>query len=1010
MKISVMIFWLFLFLPVCLNAQESLNRDNPLDLFNEAYLLVQNHNYSAARSRFEQFIHEEPTSELKAEAAYYRAYCAMQLFHGDAESLFESFISEYPTHPKAIMAYFELGNFYYRGQKYEKAISSFEKVKMANLSKSQANELKFKLGYSYFNLKKFNQALDNFKYTLQDNNSFQGASAYYASFIALENEQYDDALDYINIAGEYEVYNNVVPFLKTRVYYEKRDYQEVIAYAQPVMRSGDEINESAEIALMLADAYYHTEDYRNAYQYFEINLKQSDSRDNEVLYKAGFTAYQSGYFDDAIDYLKNAALSENDIGQYASYYLGLAYLRTGNKNYAITAFENASRKNFNEEIKHEAMFCLGKLYYDTGKFDEAIRSLTEFQGSGFTAGHQQELNELLSQSYLKTDDVNKAISYIEALPEKTDKVREVYQFVTFKKATEFFNAGQYYNAVQMFERSLTYPMNTETSLSAWFWMGEAYSIGKRYDDAIKSYQKVLQNDPSGKSLTFIKAQYGLGYAYFNTGAYDRALNHFRIYVRQAGSGNQRMFYDDAMLRLADCYYVTKQYNDAIKIYRQAIDMGNTEQDYCFYQIGLIHSFLGHRQDAEQNFNMVLSRFKNSVWYDDALFRKSKVAFESGDYSTAIQRYSQFITELGQSPLIPYALIDRAISYYNLKNYDQCINDYSRVINEFPRHDAANNALLGLQEVLTAANRSDEFTDYLTEYKKANPEDKDLANVEFESAKTLYFNQKYDKAVEALEKYLNEYPGNPFEYDAYYYLGESYYRVNQPEAAIRNFLKVTENSNSPWYSRSVNRVGMLYNSLNDYRKAIQYFRQLKNIASNRREEYDAWSGLMEAYYQAGQYDSVIVYAGNILEKGTFSANAQNRAQLLTGKAYLKKGDTQDATDYFLNTVNTAKDANGAEAQYLIAEILYNQGKYEQSIEALYNLNENFGIYEEWIGKSFLLIAENFVAMDEMFQAKATLNSVIEKSPVDEIVSKAKARLLELEALEDEKSQADTVGMK
>ena len=55
---------------------------------------------------------------------------------------------------------------------------------------------------------------------------------------------------------------------------------------------------------------------------------------------------------------------------------------------------------------------------------------------------------------------------------------------------------------------------------------------------------------------------------------------------------------------------------------------------------------------------------------------------------------------------------------------------------------------------------------------------------------------------------------------------------------------------------------------------------------------------------------------------------------------------------------------------------------------------FSNHDYWFGKTFLLIADYFVAQNELFQAKATLNSIIEGSPVEEVVAEAKQRLEKL----------------
>jgi tetratricopeptide (TPR) repeat protein len=966
-RFAFLILLVMLYLPLL--GQNTIDRSSSLNVFNKGIKLLESNNYAAARSSFEQYLKTEPSSEMMAEAKYYQAYCAMMLFNDDAEYLFENFVEEYPSNSKSMMAYFELGNYYYRNNKFKETISAFEKVKAYNLSPAQRFELKFKLGYSYFNLKKFDDALGNFKYSLQAENEFQGASAYYAGFIEINNENYEDALTYLKIAEEKDTYKNVVPPMITRIYYGSKDYDQVISYAQSVFMDNRQVKNVADMEIMLADAYYYKKDYRNANRYFESSLERKGGKSTtQILYKAGFTAYESGLFSQAVEHLKKAALDKGATGQYASYYLGLSYLRLDNKPFAITAFENASKQEFDTSIQYESLFYLGKLSFEEGRYSAAIPALTKYNESEHTSLNRKEVDALISESYLLTDDVNAALEYIESLPVKTDKVRRLYQLVTFRKATSLFNAGRYYDAVQTFNLSLEYPYDKETTLQSYFWIGEAYAIGKRLEEARRAYEMVLSKDPSNTSQTTLKARYGLGYAYYNLKNYNKALPHFRVYTDRLRNNSNQFFYRDALLRLADCYYATKEYNTAISIYKRAIQTGSPEADYCNYQIGLINGITGNQAEA----NRYLS------------------------------------SEQPESPFVPYALINRAISYSNLQQTENSINDYKSIIDNYPRHEAANNALMGLQEVLTNADRSGEFSEYLEKYKLLNPDGQDLSNIEFDAAKNLYFSQNYSGAIAAFNQYLRDYGQNSFEDEVYYYLGESYYRAKEYENAITAFESVITIPNSKWRNRSVRRLALINELVGNNQESLEYYARLENIASNKREEYDAWEGLMKAYYFTGKYDSAIFYAERILGIGTFSVNTQNLTQLFAGKAHLAKGDIEEAVDYFLSTVNTAKDVNGAEAQYIIATIFRDQGQYQSSNEALFDLNENYGIYEEWIGKSFLMIADNYISMDEAFQAKATLNSVIEKSPIEEIVATAKERLLEIENItESEIIEVDTL---
>ena len=81
--------------------------------------------------------------------------------------------------------------------------------------------------------------------------------------------------------------------------------------------------------------------------------------------------------------------------------------------------------------------------------------------------------------------------------------------------------------------------------------------------------------------------------------------------------------------------------------------------------------------------------------------------------------------------------------------------------------------------------------------------------------------------------------------------------------------------------------------------------------------------------------------------------------------------------------------------MLARIDFTKGEYKASVETLFQLNEEFASYDYWIGKSFILIADNYLKLDELFQSKATLNSIISKSPVPEIVEEAKLKLEKLE---------------
>ncbi|MES2731954.1 MAG: tetratricopeptide repeat protein, partial [Bacteroidota bacterium] len=767
------------------------------------------------------------------------------------------------------------------------------------------------------------------------------------------------------------------------------------------------IKNADELFLLTAEAYYRKGDYAKAAPYFKqyaaSNKNARSKPAPEIQYRIAYAQYLTKEYAAAADGFKNIASSRDSIGQYAAYYLGMAYLQTNNKPFALQAFDQARKAKFNKQVQEEASFNYAKVLGDLDNNAEAITVLKDFLKAYPNSKYESEANELLGESYLNTNNYTEAITHIETLKSRTPRTDAAYQRVTYNQGVTNFNNDHLLEAITFFDKSLSSPREGDLVLAANFWKAEAYSVNRQYEDAISSYGAVFRKTDEGVKANTddysLKSRYGIGYAYYNRKEYDKAAVHFREYISRSKNatsklGTSQLNYNDALIRLADCYYIQKNYDDAVSTYDLAIAQNTVDKDYAFYQKGNILGIQGKDVEAKQALDKV-TQSPQSRYADGAVFQKAQLTFEKGDYSAAATQYSQLIEGKPNSSFVPFALQRRAIAYSNLQQYDKAIADYQRVLNQYSTSKVANSALLGLQETLTNAGRTEEFNAALTKYKQANPQDNSLENVEFEAAKNLYFGEKYQKAVESLLTYLKTYPNNSLSYDAKYYLAESYFRLNDRTNALKYHQAVIADNQSPNVGKSITRLAELEYASKNYPNAIRYYQTSLARSRNKKEQASAWNGLMESYYSLSKYDSVLYYADEIINKGGGTVNAQNKALLYRGKAFYLQANYDQAVDEFLRTVNSAKDENGAEAQYLIGEALYKQAKYKESIDALFELNQKFSSYEKWRGKGFLLIADNYVALDETFQAKATLNSIIEKSPDKQAVEEAKTKLKALE---------------
>ena len=72
-------------------------------------------------------------------------------------------------------------------------------------------------------------------------------------------------------------------------------------------------------------------------------------------------------------------------------------------------------------------------------------------------------------------------------------------------------------------------------------------------------------------------------------------------------------------------------------------------------------------------------------------------------------------------------------------------------------------------------------------------------------------------------------------------------------------------------------------------------------------------------------------------------------------------------------------------------LHQKGEYARSNELIFDNSQPFTQYAYWYGKQFIVLAQNYIAMEEKFQAKATLESIIENATDDSVKKEAETLL-------------------
>ena len=116
--------------------------NNALELFNKQ-------KYGVAQKMFEKVIstYKNENTDIKTDAEYFSAICAIELFNSDAEYLISKFIIKHPESPRIKSAYFQMGKYQYRKKRYKKAIKWLTKSAVQSWNR----EAQLYLGTIYYN-------------------------------------------------------------------------------------------------------------------------------------------------------------------------------------------------------------------------------------------------------------------------------------------------------------------------------------------------------------------------------------------------------------------------------------------------------------------------------------------------------------------------------------------------------------------------------------------------------------------------------------------------------------------------------------------------------------------------------------------------------------------------------------------------------------------------------------------------------------------------------------------
>jgi tetratricopeptide (TPR) repeat protein len=976
-------------------AQPNYNVTDPEKSFKDAKDYFIKGQYSIAYPLLKPLLDKYPDnttsshSYLNQDVAYYTIVCELKLDQEIAAEDARRFIAAAANKPRQQLMSFYLAQYYFKKNDYAKAVTYYENAGYNNLSNEEIADAKFELAYSYFNIHQFDKAkpLFNEIHQLPGNKYYDDANYYYG-YLCYKDRDYNEALSAFQKVESVPKYSQLVPFYIAQIYYFQGDKDKALAYGKNHLSTVDVAN-NKDVSLLLGQIYFEKKQFSKALPLLESYVNNSDKVSKEVMYELSYCYYDGGQVNKAIEGFKQLSNERDSLGQNSMYLLGGLYLKTGQKENARNAFLYGADNNSNPKQQEISKFNYAKLSYELGYQDVALNSMKQFLATYPNSEYAGEAKEIVIQLLANTNNYAEALTLYNSMGQPTPTMQRIYPKILFGQATTYINGQKLNEADDLLAKIIKDPNAGPVLPFANFWKGEVSYRLTRYNEAIKYMNDYLQSGGTQGEANPKDARYVLGYSYLETESYGQAIPNFKQ-VASSISASSSALEQDAYVRMADCQFMLKNYSAAKSMYQNVINLGLSQGDYSLYQVALING-INSPSEKIKTFNTLVQRYPESDLVPEAYLQIANAYMVQENFKDAIPYLNKVLNINSASGQFPKVYLKLGLAYYNMRDNDDALTNYKKLVTTYPQSDEANEALDNMKNIYVEMGKPNEYVDFVTKTGKVISVT-EADSLTYAAAELKYTNNDCTGAISAFNSYLTSYPQGAYTLKANFYKSECYVKNKDFAGAITGYEAVVAQGNSPYAERAALAAARInYFEIKDYKQSTIDFSKLLELATTPDNQLEALRGLVRSYYQTKDYTEANNTAKELLTKKGISLDDKAIANLVLGKSLEAANNYDDAIKAFKEVAAINKSEWGAEARYEEANCYYTLNQLPTAEKAAMQVIKVTGSYDYWVTKSYILLGDIYLKENDYFNAKATYKSVADNATIPELKQEAKDKL-------------------
>ncbi len=579
----------------------------------------------------------------------------------------------------------------------------------------------------------------------------------------------------------------------------------------------------------------------------------------------------------------------------------------------------------------EAAFQLGKLYYKKKSWKNAVDWFEKVDAWYLTEQEVVEHKFKLGYAYYNRNEFEKA----------SEKFLEVKN----GNSKYAIPALYYYSHIAYINK------NYETALKGFMslkddpafgpvvpqYIVQIYYFQGRYDDVISYGTNLL---PQAGPKDRIEITRLIGESYYKTARYAESIPFLQDYQDNNSSPTREDYY-----QLAYAYYRTSNWAKAIVNFEKSVDGTDELAQNAYYHLADCFIKMSNKQSARNAFQFASKLEHNKAIQEDALFNYAKLSVELNFQPVAISTLQEYMKSFPNSGRMDEINELLAQVFLTTKNYKDALSAIESIKTKTPRVRTALQKC-AYYRALELFNDGD-LKNAISNFDKAiaNPSDEKLAAL------------------------------------ARYWKGESLYRQNSFDAALKNyqeFVFAPAAITTPFFNLVQYNIGYCYFKKEDYASAMTAFRKYvaKKEQTDKARFDDANMRVGDAFFMMREYDNAVDYYNNSIDS---KSKAADYALYQKGIILGVQGRSEEKIKVMQNLIsNYPKSSYLDDAIYETARTYSLIGEFDKSLQAYDK------IINEYPSGSYYrkaLVGKGLVQYNKKEDSKAieTYKSVISQFP-------------------------------